>query len=158
MEKFTYLKEVQILYKSVKVEGDLHGQWVEGPESVVSLFQNIQSENQKKLMVINLDEQLRIFCFEVVAVGDNFDASDIKPRDLYTSACIFRADYLLIVQNYMDESSWPRESDIAFTERVANTSKELGIRLIDNIIIGKNRFYSFAKEGLLATLDKDTSG
>ena len=154
MEKFTYLKEVQISYKAQKVEGDLHGQLVEGPESIVSLFRGIQAEEKKKLMVINLDEKLRIVCFEVVAVGNDFDASDIKPRDLYTSACIFRAEYLLVVQNYMDESSWPTPLDIKFTERVDRSAKDMGIKFIDNIIIGKERFYSFAKEGLLSSWRK----
>ncbi|QYY35502.1 JAB domain-containing protein [Ruficoccus sp. ZRK36] len=149
MEKFTHLKEVQILYKSVTVEGDWHGQWVEGSESVVSLFRNIQDESQKKLMVMNLHEQFRIVCFEVAAIGGNFDVNDLKVRDLFTSACIFRADYLMVVQNYMDESSWPKDTNIAFTDKVTKISKDLGIQLLDNIIIGKERFYSFAKEGLL---------
>lgn len=56
---------------------------------------------------------------------------------------------IIVVHNHPSGNLKPSESDKALTARIKSGLEILDIQLIDHLIIGDNRYYSFAEESLL---------
>jgi DNA repair protein RadC len=54
---------------------------------------------------------------------------------------------LVVVNNHQSGNQRPSERDRELTRNLVNIGSMMQIRLHDHIIIGDNRFYSFAGEG-----------
>lgn len=57
------------------------------------------------------------------------------------------AEKILIAHNHPNGSSTPSSQDISATKRIAFLLKEIGIILVDHIIIAENNYCSFRKSG-----------
>jgi DNA repair protein RadC len=56
---------------------------------------------------------------------------------------------LLLIHNHPSGDPTPSKEDFEITNRLKEASELLGIRLLDHVIIGDPRHYSFADQGLL---------
>ena len=56
---------------------------------------------------------------------------------------------LIIAHNHVSGNPKPSADDVKITCRLKDSCDLMGISLLDHIIIGGDRHYSFAKEGLM---------
>jgi DNA repair protein RadC len=56
---------------------------------------------------------------------------------------------VVFVHNHPSGDPEPSSEDRALTNRLADAGKILGVRVLDHVIIGANRYYSFADQGEL---------
>lgn len=73
----------------------------------------------------------------------------ISPREVFIAALQAGAVSIVLVHNHPSGNPEPGSSDRELTEAVYETGRMIGISLLDHIIIGDNRFFSFCNEGLL---------
>jgi DNA repair protein RadC len=62
--------------------------------------------------------------------------------DLCAAAVVF-------VHNHPSGEPAPSPEDIDITRRLKETGDLLGIRVLDHVVLGMNRFYSFSDQGLI---------
>jgi DNA repair protein RadC len=77
------------------------------------------------------------------------NASIVHPREVMVPAIKESAAFIVLMHNHPSGDPTPSQADIEVTHRVFKTGEIIGIKLVDHIIIGDNRHYSFADEGLI---------
>jgi DNA repair protein RadC len=73
----------------------------------------------------------------------------VHPREVFRPAIMEAAAGVLFVHNHPSGLPDPSQEDIHITRRLVETGKVVGIRVLDHVIIGAYRYFSFADEGML---------
>jgi DNA repair protein RadC len=146
-----YLREVELKYRITEVQSDVIGGDAGSASQVFQLFSDLQNETKEKFITINLDAWNKVVCFEVVAIG-SLNAVHARPMEVFRTSIMVNAASAIVVHNHPSGDPKPSESDIQFTQRLVNLSQEMGLNLMDHVIIGTGAYYSFFESGLLSDL------
>jgi DNA repair protein RadC len=71
-------------------------------------------------------------------------------REIFHKALQNFAASVICVHNHPSGDPSPSREDIEFTRELCRAAKALQINMLDHLIIGNNRYYSFADEGKLS--------
>lgn len=107
-----------------------------------------RDQKKETFWVLLLDIKNRCLKREKVSEG-SLTASIVHPREVFRPAIRESAAAIICVHNHPSGDPSPSVEDIQITERLKETSKIVGIKLLDHIIIGGSRYKSLADEGLL---------
>ncbi len=79
------------------------------------------------------------------------NASIVDPKEIIKEATLKTASSIILVHNHPSGDAEPSSEDIKITNRVVQACNLVDIKVLDHIIIGKNKedYYSFAKSGLI---------
>ena len=77
------------------------------------------------------------------------DGATVYPREVAVRALQYGAAAVIFAHNHPSGVVEPSSADRRITERLCSALSLLDIRVLDHIIIGRGREYSFAEEGLL---------
>lgn len=83
------------------------------------------------------------------------DSSAVSPREVIESALKYSAASLIFVHNHPSGNPEPSASDKALTRELAYAASIMRIRVLDHIIIGNDRYFSFAGDGLIEEYELD---
>jgi DNA repair protein RadC len=97
---------------------------------------------------IFLDNQHRVLRCEDLFLG-TLDGAAVYPREVAVRALQYRAAAVIFAHNHPSGVAEPSSADRRITERMVSALGLLDIRVLDHIIVGRGREYSFAEEGLL---------
>ena len=86
---------------------------------------------------------------EVVVGQGTLTACGVSPREIFKVALAENAYSMVVVHNHPSGESAPSPEDRLFTHQLDRGSEVVGVRLLDHIIIGERRYFSFAEERLL---------
>ena len=106
----------------------------------------IGCENVEKLKVLFLNSKYELKKEEYFGSGD---AQEVKlyKNILVSKAVQYSCYNIILVHNHPSGDPTPSVADLKFTNQVYKTSKIIGIPLLDHIIIGNNKYYSFYDNG-----------
>jgi DNA repair protein RadC len=102
----------------------------------------LRDVKQEIFTVILLDSKNRYLREETVALG-SLNQSIVHPREVFRPAIQGAAASLILVHNHPSGDPSPSEEDVRVTERLVEAGKLLGIRILDHIIVGEGRYFSF---------------
>lgn len=118
-------------------------------EDVAKIFypkmKNIKKEN---FLCLLLDGKNRIINKFKISEG-SLNSSIVHPREALRPAIREAASSIIFIHNHPTGDPTPSSDDIAITKRLVESSKIVGIKVLDHIIIGDNRHFSFSEENLL---------
>ncbi|OGW20499.1 MAG: hypothetical protein A3K09_01005 [Nitrospinae bacterium RIFCSPLOWO2_12_FULL_47_7] len=123
---------------TLRSSGDFVGHY--GP-----FLRNLKKEVVK---VVLLNPKLKVIKDVNISEG-SLNASIVHPREVMIPAIKESAAFIVLIHNHPSGDPTPSHADIEITHRVIKTGEIIGIKLVDHIIIGDNRHYSFADEGLV---------
>ena len=115
---------------------------------VIRLFDFLRRETREHFWAAHLDSKNKLLCLDPISTG-SLNASIVHPREVFKSCLLSSAAALLLVHNHPSGDPTPSAEDREITTRLKEASELLGIRLLDHVIIGDGRHYSFADQGLL---------
>jgi DNA repair protein RadC len=95
-----------------------------------------------------LDVKNRIIKDYCVSEG-TLTNSLIHPREAFKNAIRESAASVIFVHNHPSGDPCPSREDIIVTERLVNAGEIVGIRVLDHVIIGDNRYSSMMDEGYI---------
>ena len=75
--------------------------------------------------------------------------SVVSPQEIFKKAIEENASGIIIMHNHPSGIVLPSKSDDETTKAVAEVGNVVGIPLIDHIIVGNNRYFSYIEEGKL---------
>ncbi len=110
----------------------------------------LRDEKQEVFVVMLLDSKSRLLREERTSVG-SLDQSLVHPREVFRPAIREAAASVIFVHNHPSGDPCPSREDVRLTERLVDAGRLLGIRVLDHIIIGEGRYFSFFDEGRLGT-------
>jgi len=95
-----------------------------------------------------MNNKNRVNGFKVVSTG-SLTSSLVHPREVWRSALHLCAAAVVFVHNHPSGDSAPSPEDQEITRRLKETGEVLGIRVLDHVVLGNDRFFSFSDRGLL---------
>ncbi len=102
----------------------------------------------EQLRLLFVDKKNRMIADEVQQTG-TIDSTAIYPREVVKRALDLAASAIIMVHNHPSGDPSPSQADLEITKQVNNACTQLGLHLLDHIIIGKGRHFSFKAQGRL---------
>ncbi len=94
-----------------------------------------------------LDTKNRVLGLRLISIG-SLQASIVHPREVFRPAIRCAAASIIVAHNHPSGDPHPSGEDREITKRLEDSGKILGIPLLDHLILGKNRFYSFQEDSI----------
>ncbi len=104
--------------------------------------------DREEFWALHLNNKNKCIGYEVVSVG-SLTASIVHPREVFKGILLNNAAAVIFAHNHPSGDPEPSREDIEITERLKNAGDILGIRVLDHIVIGRNKFISLADRGHL---------
>jgi DNA repair protein RadC len=95
--------------------------------------------------VLLLDMKQRLIRASVLSVGTS-ESTPAQPREVFREALLASAANVVVFHNHPSGDPLPSTADISVTRRMEQVGELVGITLMDHIILGAGRYYSF-KQG-----------
>jgi len=112
------------------------------------LYHSMRDLKKEVFKVVFLDGRNQIINIEDLFEG-TLNISSIYPREVIKSAIKNNAVSLIFVHNHPSGNPEPSQSDKDVTEDLVFAGNLMQIKVLDHIIIGDNKYFSFADEGLI---------
>lgn len=109
------------------------------------VLQDLQHEEFWVLLMNRANKLIR----KVKISSGGIAATVVDPKILFKKALENNASSMILVHNHPSGSLKPSQQDIALTKQLITAGKVLEIFVHDHIIVGENKYYSFADEGQL---------
>lgn len=122
---------------------------INNAKDVVKIFLSdmlfLKKEHFKSIF---LDSRKRIIKDEIIFVG-SLNTSIIHPREIFQAAFEEGAAAIILLHNHPSGDPKPSDDDIEITKQLVKAGEILGIEIVDHIIIGNNRYFSFKEKNYL---------
>jgi len=102
----------------------------------------------EEFWIVLLSQSNKILSRELISSGGLTGAS-ADPRKIFKIALDKLAASIILAHNHPSGNLQASESDIAITQKISNAGKLLDIKVLDHLIIGDSKYYSFADDGKL---------
>ena len=114
-----------------------------------SLIAEMSCHTQERLGAAFLDARNRVLKQREIYIG-TINKALVSTRDVVRFALFENASGVVLYHNHPSGSTFPSAEDQLFTAQIQSSLQLLDLALVDHLIIGQKRFYSFAREGMLA--------
>ena len=118
------------------------------------LYHSMRDLKKEVFKVIYLNSQNQI-----IEIADLFEGtvngSSISLRQVIEGAIKYNAASLIFVHNHPSGNPEPSSDDKQLTRDLVYAGSIMRIKVLDHIIIGENRYFSFAGEGLIEEYELD---
>ncbi len=112
------------------------------------LYHSMRDLKKEVFKVLYLNSQNQIIDTANLFEG-TITNSSISPRQVMESAIKHNAASLIFVHNHPSGNPEPSPNDKEITKDLLYAASIMQIKVLDHIIIGNNRYFSFAGEGLI---------
>jgi len=112
---------------------------------VYNYMKYIEHFEQENFFVLLLDSKMKVISKELIYIGTVNEIS-IHPREVFKTAIRKNTVSIILVHNHPSGSPEPSDADIKATKILMKTAEIINIAIVDHIIIGKNKFYSFNRK------------
>jgi len=116
------------------------------------LYHSMRDLKKEVFKVMFLDSQNQVVEIEDLFEG-TLNASAIYPREIIQSAVKHNAAALIFAHNHPAGNPQPSDNDKQITQDLVFAGDIMQIKVLDHIIIGENRYFSFADAGLIEEYD-----
>jgi DNA repair protein RadC len=103
---------------------------------------------QEEFHIVLLDERHHVIKSEQITVG-LLDKSLVHPREVFKPAVKESASALILVHNHPSGDPTPSQDDKTITKDLKKAAETLGLRILDHIILCKDKALSMAEERML---------
>ena len=112
------------------------------------LLPRIGSKPLEEFGILILDTRNRLRRMEVISTG-NLNGSLVHPREVFREAVALQAAALIVFHNHPFGDPTPSDEDRQLTRRLVQAGRVMGIDVLDHVIVGATRFWSFREKGEL---------
>jgi len=112
------------------------------------LYYSMRDLTKEVFKVIYLNSQNQIIDITDLSEG-TISSSAISPREVMENAIRYHAASLIFAHNHPSGNPEPSASDKDLTRDLVYAGSIMRIKVLDHVIIGGNKYFSFAGEGLI---------
>ena len=110
---------------------------------IASYYQDKMGKlKQENFLCIYLDVTKKLIHEKTLFIG-TLNLSLVHPREIFKEAYQVSASSIICIHNHPSGEVLPSKEDILFTSQLVKVGRMLGIDVIDHIIIGDEKYYSF---------------
>lgn len=113
------------------------------PELIFEYYKNLlKDKKQEHFYALYLDTRARVIKDKLLFIG-TVNYSVVHPREVFKEAYLAGASSIILLHNHPAGSVMPSSNDIDTTKKLKEIGDLMGIKVIDHIIIGNDKYYSF---------------
>lgn len=116
------------------------------PEAVYDLISDMSRLDREHFVVLHLNGKNNIIARETVSIG-SLQNSIVHPREVFRGAIYNASAAIILVHNHPSGDPTPSTDDKVITTRLSEVGALIGVDVLDHIIVGENRYYSFCGSG-----------
>jgi DNA repair protein RadC len=109
---------------------------------------HLESRQEEVFAVIFLNNQNALLHFEILFSG-TLNQATVYPREVLKKVIYYQAANVILTHNHPSGSTKPSDSDCAITKRLQDALALIEVKILDHLIVGKGKVFSFAENGLL---------
>ena len=113
------------------------------------LRQDMMNEKRELLVSLHLNTRMQIESKQIISIGC-LDSAPVHPREVFRPAVRSGAAAVIVAHNHPSGDPEPSSEDIAVTERLIKAAGIVGIRLLDHIVVGQDRYVSMRERGIIS--------
>ncbi len=122
---------------------------INSPNIVANLFmEEMKYFKKEHFRTLNLDTKNQIISIEEISIG-NLNSSIVHPREVFNMAIKRSSNSMILVHNHPSGDPTPSKEDIDVTYRLISAGDIIGIKVLDHIIVGYDRFISMKQLNLI---------
>lgn len=122
---------------------------ISDPESAAELISyEMSALEQEHLRVLLLNTRNRLLDICEIYRG-SVNSAQVRVAEVFRDAVRRNATAIIVAHNHPSGDPTPSPDDIALTRALVQAGKLLGIEVLDHLIIGRSRFVSLKREGLI---------
>jgi len=125
------------------------GQALRSSEDVYRHFRDHLGGEKRELFYVVLLNNKNRKIREVKISEGSLTASLVHPREVYNPVIRDSAAAVIFVHNHPSGDPAPSPEDIDLTRRLKEVGDVMGIRVLDHVVIGHDRFFSFSDKGMI---------
>ncbi len=143
------IKLVQELAREFLKEQILNKPYCKSSQEVFDyLCHSMRDLKKETFKVMFLNPQNQVIELESLFEG-TLNASAIYPREIIEKSIRHNAAALIFAHNHPSGNPAPSANDKQITQELVFAANIMQMKVLDHIIIGDNRYFSFADEGLI---------
>ena len=116
--------------------------------AVATLMTILQDEAAEVFGMLCLSTKRDVIAYHVVSRGA-LDATTVHPREVFKAALLVNSAGVILAHNHPSGDPTPSPDDVQLTRRLVDAGTVLGVDVLDHIIIGAGRWFSFRQAGRL---------
>ncbi len=105
-----------------------------------------QGLDREQFLVACLDAKHAVIGVNIVSVG-SLTLSIVHPREVFKPAILLNSAAIICAHNHPSGDPQPSAEDRVLTARLRQAGDLIGITILDHIILGDDRTFSFADQG-----------
>lgn len=116
------------------------------------LYHALRDLKREQFKVIFLDTKNQVIEEKTLFEG-TVDSSAVYPREVIRDALLYEASALIFAHNHPSGDPEPSLCDKQITRDLVFAARVIQMKVLDHVIIGNNRYFSFADQGLIEDYD-----
>jgi DNA repair protein RadC len=122
---------------------------ITSPEDGVALLMpRLRYEAKEHFLVVLLNSKNKVLEIKQISEG-SLNSSVVHPREVFAPAVLHHAAAILTAHNHPSGDPTPSKEDKDLTNTLVQAGKYMGIPVLDHIIIGDARYFSFKEHSYL---------
>jgi DNA repair protein RadC len=118
------------------------------------LYHNIGDKKREFFKAIFLNSKNQVIATNTISEG-TLTASSVYPREVIQAALSHAAAAIIFAHNHPSGDPQPSSEDVAVTRQLVFAGKIMGMVVHEHIIIGENRYFSFADQGYIKQMNRE---
>jgi DNA repair protein RadC len=118
------------------------------PEDAFTVLKPRIPRHKEAFFLISLDGGQQVIRTRLISLG-TANRSLVHPREVLSPLLLDRAISFLVAHNHPSGQLEPSPEDHQVTQRLSQLGEQLGIPLLDHLILGTDQFYSFRQNDQL---------
>jgi len=145
-----YVKEIELKFKKRKANKP-EGMKITNSKEAAEALKFLSKEIQERVVVLALNGRNIVQGFHLVHIGSPNQAFS-NPADILRAIIFTGCPCFIVAHNHPSGDPSPSNDDIESCHDLQKVCKLVQIKMLDFIIIGDEKHYSFADEGRLSSI------
>jgi len=121
-------------------------------QRVFDLTKEYGKSNREIFLILHMNAKNGLITKEIHSIG-TIDSAVVYPREIARSAILNDSSSVILIHNHPSGDPVPSTQDKDLTLLIMEALSLFDIKVLDNIILGRDTYYSFADKGLIENYD-----
>ena len=117
-------------------------------EAFSAIYSHLSGIDYEEFYIILLNRANKILAIKRISEGGT-SGTVVDPKKIFKLALNLQASNIILCHNHPSGNLQASHEDISITKKLVESGKMLEIFVIDHLIVGDGKYFSFADEGML---------
>ena len=117
------------------------------------LYHSMRDNRRESFKAVFLNSKNKVIRSETLSKG-TLNGSSVYPREVVLEALNHHAAGVIFAHNHPSGDPTPSAEDVSITEQLIFACRLMSITVHEHIIIGDNKYFSFADQGYIAKMNR----